>query len=92
MSHALIRQMDSYVVMEPGCQERILSSEELLSWLVGHLASLSALPDDLSSRPDALSRACYLRDTACELELQPGCRISWFAVRLESPFEDRPTA
>lgn len=91
MSDPLIRQMEAYVVLEPGCGERILSSEELLSWLVGHLAALSDLPDDLSSRPDALSRARYLRDTACELELQPGCRVSWFAVRLESPFQDDPT-
>ncbi|MEA5413320.1 chlororespiratory reduction protein 7, partial [Synechococcus sp. BA-120 BA3] len=24
-------------------------------------------------------------DTACELELAPGCAIQWFAVRLEPP-------
>ena len=85
MSDPLLRELDHYVVLEPGAAERILSRDETLAWLAGHLTALTALPTDLAALADPALRALRLLDTACELELEPGLRVQWFAVRLEPP-------
>ena len=85
MSDPLLRELDHYVVLEPGKGESILSAAETLHWLAGHLAALAEPPADLADLADPAARAARLLDTACELELGPGCAIQWFAVRLEPP-------
>jgi hypothetical protein len=42
-------------------------------------------PVDLQDLPKGRLQAERLLDTACELELEPGLRVQWFAVRLEPP-------
>lgn len=85
MSDPLLREMDHYVVLEPGGEEEILSAEETRAWLARHLSSLSSPPADLVHLSDAKDRVERLLETACELELEPGVAIQWFAVRLERP-------
>lgn len=85
MSDPLLRELDHYVVLEPGGDEVILSAAETLGWLRSHLAGLAEPPGDLADLADADERARRLLDTACELELAPGMTIQWFAVRLEPP-------
>jgi hypothetical protein len=85
MSDPLLRELDHYVVLEPGAAERILSREETLAWLEIRLAELPDPPADLRALGAPAEWAVRLLETACELELEPGCRISWFAVRLEPP-------
>ena len=85
VSDPLLRELDHYVVLEPGKGESILSAAETLHWLAGHLAALAEPPADLADLADPEARAGRLLDTACELELAPGCAIQWFAVRLEPP-------
>jgi hypothetical protein len=85
MSDPLLRELDHYVVLEPGAAERILSREETLVWLEHRLAGLQEPPADLRGLGAPAVWAVRLLETACELELEPGCRISWFAVRLEPP-------
>ncbi|MFZ9754274.1 MAG: chlororespiratory reduction protein 7 [Cyanobium sp.] len=85
MSDPLLRELDHYVVLEPGAAERILSREETLAWLEIRLAELSDPPADLRGLGAPREWAVRLLETACDLELEPGCRISWFAVRLEPP-------
>ena len=85
MSDPLLRELDHYVVLEPARAERILSAEETLAWLVNRLEGLPQPPADLSALPSAQARAQRLLETACELELEPGVVIQWFAVRLEPP-------
>jgi len=85
MSDPLLRELDHYVVLEPGAAERILSREETLAWLEHQLAGLAEPPADLRGLGAPGEWALRLLETACELELEPGCRISWFAVRLEPP-------
>ncbi len=85
VSDPLLRELDHYVVLEPGQGETILSATETLHWLAGHLTTLADPPADLAELPDPVARAGRLLDTACELELAPGCTIQWFAVRLEPP-------
>lgn len=85
MSDPLLRELDHYVVLEPGGAEAILTAAETLAWLQAHLGHLEAPPADLAALADPCERAQRLLDTACELELEPGRVISWFAVRLEPP-------
>jgi hypothetical protein len=87
MSDPLLRELDHYVVLEPGGAEAILTSAETLAWLQTHLRQLGAPPADLAGLADPGERAQRLLDTACELELEPGRVVSWFAVRLEPPGE-----
>jgi hypothetical protein len=85
MSDPLIRELDHYVVLEPGAEERILTADETRDWLERTLAELPEPPADLSDLPDAAARAERLLETACQLEIAPGWTIQWFAVRLEPP-------
>ncbi|MEB3351715.1 MAG: chlororespiratory reduction protein 7 [Cyanobacteriota bacterium] len=82
MSHPLLRELDHYVVLEPGCPEVILTAAETLQWLERRLASLDAPPADLRDMGDGASQARRLLETACELELAPGRTIQWYAVRI----------
>jgi hypothetical protein len=85
MSDPLLREQDHYVVLEPQAGERILTAAETLDWLAERLAGLPELPADLADYPHDRARAERLLDTACELELEPGRTVQWFAVRLEPP-------
>ncbi len=85
VSDPLLRELDHYVVLEPGREECILNASETRQWLAGHVGGLADPPADLADLADPESRARRLLDTACELELAPGFTIQWFAVRLEPP-------
>lgn len=85
MSDPLLRELDHYVVLEPGGAERILSAAETLLWLAARLDTLAEPPADLRQLVDVHDRARRLLETACELELEPGRVVQWFAVRLEPP-------
>ncbi len=76
------------MVLEPGGAERILTAAETLNWLTAQLAALPEPPADLRGQGDARQQAERLIDTACELELEPGRAVQWFAVRLEPPGGD----
>jgi hypothetical protein len=85
MSDPLIRELDHYVVLEPGRPQELLSAAETLQWLERQLSHLVQLPPDLSALPSAAAQAQRLLETACELELEPGMVVQWFAIRLEPP-------
>ena len=85
MSDPLIRELDHYVVLEPGQPQQLLSAADTLVWLAQLLLRLDPLPADLRDLPNAETRAQRLLETACELELDPGVVVQWFAIRLEPP-------
>jgi hypothetical protein len=85
MSDPLLRELDHYVVLEPTRGERILTAAETLSWLTAQLSALEEPPADLLSLANDRERAGRLLETACELELEPGLAVQWYAVRLEPP-------
>jgi hypothetical protein len=85
MSDPLLRELDHYVVLEPSAGERILTAAETLVWLERQLERLEEVPADLSGLGSRTEQAARLLETACELELEPGRRVQWFAVRLEPP-------
>lgn len=73
------------MVLEPAAAERILDAAATEQWLSNWLQRLPTPPADLADLPDVGSRARRLLDTACELEIEPGVSLQWFAVRLEPP-------
>ena len=83
MSDPLIRELDNYVVLVPGEEEKILSSDETLVWLQDWLASFEVLPEDLREEKSLFFAAQRLLETACALEIRPGFTLQWFAIRLE---------
>tara|TARA_Y100001968_G_C18801740_1_gene455963 strand:- start:185 stop:448 length:264 start_codon:yes stop_codon:yes gene_type:complete len=85
MSDPLIREIDNYVIMEPGQKEKFLTSKETLEWLEKWIQEIHELPKDLKTKPSAKDAAQYLLDTACDLEIHPGFTIQWFAVRIDPP-------
>ena len=85
MSDPLIRACDNYVVIEPGKEEIFLTAKETLQWLKSWLEQLEKLPQDLSNQPSLTAAAKRLIDTACDLEIKPGVKVKWFAVRLDPP-------
>ena len=85
MSDPLIREMDNYVVLVPGKSEEFLDKEKTLLWLQSWLKNFDELPLDLACKSSITEAAQHLLDTACDLEIKPGFKVQWFAVRLESP-------
>ena len=83
MSSPLIRDCQNYVVLEPRKSERFLTSEETLQWLKKWLDHMEVLPKDLQNEPSNESAAKRLLDTACNLEIEPGFTLQWFAIRLD---------
>ena len=85
MSDPLIRELDHYVILEPGKNEQFLTKLETLQWLESWLNQIEELPKDLSKKKTLEEAAQYLLDTACDLEIDQGIKLQWFAVRLNPP-------
>tara|TARA_Y100001968_G_scaffold328512_1_gene375833 strand:- start:2119 stop:2358 length:240 start_codon:yes stop_codon:yes gene_type:complete len=77
--------MDHYVVLEPEKNEQFLTEEETLHWIQNWLNSMNELPQDLLGKSSFEDAAKHLLETACELEINRGFKIQWFAIRLDSP-------
>ena len=79
MSDPLIREIDNYVILEPGKEERFLTSEETLTWLENLLKNMTELPLDLKNKKTLKDYSidpnnfCYSFDGENELphELSP---------------------
>lgn len=84
MTDSLMFQEDEYVVLTPGQPEEILTAAEMLAKLASTLAATSVdLPIDVSSKTSIAARAAYLLVNYCELDLDNGQYLHWYAVRLE---------
>ncbi|MBW4663044.1 MAG: chlororespiratory reduction protein 7 [Chroococcus sp. CMT-3BRIN-NPC107] len=84
MPDPMMYQQDDFVVLEPNQQEQFITANELLEKLKVVLAhSQSKLPQELQSLSSIEEQANYLIDTSCELVLEPGQYLQWYAVRLE---------
>ena len=85
MSDPLIRACDNYVVLEPGKKEQLLTTQETLIWLQKWLKRLERLPVDLQNHSSLEDVAQRLIDTYCILEIEPGFKIQWYAIRVDNP-------
>ncbi len=85
MSNPLIRDCENYVIMEPCKEEEFLTAEETILWLENWLQKMENLPEDIKKKPSIKAAAQHLLDTSCDLEIKPGFKLQWFAVRLNPP-------
>jgi Protein CHLORORESPIRATORY REDUCTION 7 len=85
MPDPLMYQQDNFVVLETNQPEQFLTASELLEKLKTVLKKIDSqdLPLDLQNLDSVESQAQYLIDTSCELKLEPGQYLQWYAVRLE---------
>lgn len=84
MTDPLMYQEDNFVVLEPNQPEQFLTAAELLEKLKGVLSQRQQnLPPELQKFNSIDAQAKYLIDTSCDLNLEPGQFLQWYAVRLE---------
>lgn len=84
MADALMYQEEMFVLLAPGQEEVILTPEELLDYLKTTLTHYPGdLPRDVAKFTTVDEQAAYLRDQSCELPLEPGQTLQWYAIRLE---------
>ncbi len=84
MPDPMMYQQDNFVVLEPNQQEQFVTASELLEKLKLALAhGQQHLPQELQNFSSIEEQANYLIDTSCELVLEPGQYLQWYAVRLE---------
>ncbi|HEY9700312.1 MAG TPA: chlororespiratory reduction protein 7 [Trichocoleus sp.] len=80
----MYQEEDTYVLLEPNQPEQFLSSQDLLVKLKAVLANRQDnLPRDLQRFTTLDEQAKYLMESACELDVEPGAYLQWYAVRLE---------
>jgi len=83
MSNPLIRSVDHFVLLEPDKKERIVSREEAIRWLKEWLKKTDITTikqNENFEKEENVSK--FLEDT-CELEVNSGYVIKWFAVRID---------
>lgn len=84
MPDQMMYQQDDFVVLEPNQDEQFLTAAELLAKLKLVLSqNQQQLPQELHQFDSIDAQAKYLMDTSCELVLEPGQYLQWYAVRLE---------
>ncbi|MBW4662373.1 MAG: chlororespiratory reduction protein 7 [Drouetiella hepatica Uher 2000/2452] len=75
---------EAYVILEPNQPEQFLTPTELLEKLKVILGDRQDdLPQDLQRFTDLTDQARHLMETTCELDMEPGQFLQWYAVRLE---------
>lgn len=84
MPDSIMYQHDAYVVLETNQPEALLTPEELLEKIKGILATRQDdLPRDVQKFASVEKQSQYLLETSCELDMEPGKYLQWYAVRLE---------
>lgn len=84
MPDQMMYQQDDFVVLEPNRDEQFLTAAELLAKLKLVLSqNQQQLPQELHQFDSIDAQAKYLMDTSCDLVLEPGQYLQWYAVRLE---------
>lgn len=84
MPDPLMYQQDAFVVLETNQPEQFLTPVELLEKLKVILSQRQQdLPRELQRFNSVEAQAQHLLDTSCELDVEPGQYLQWYAVRLE---------
>lgn len=84
MPDPLMYQQDAFVVLESNQPEQFLTPTELLEKLKEILSQRQQdLPRELQKFESIEAQAQHLLDTSCELDVEPGQYLQWYAVRLE---------
>jgi hypothetical protein len=84
MTDPRLYENDHFVVLESDQPEQFLTTPELVAKLTAILAERQDnLPRELQKFDSISQQAQHLMETACELDMQPGQFLQWYAVRLE---------
>ena len=82
MSNPIIRSTDHFVLLEPQKKEQIVTKEEAIIWLKDWISRVNVSTIYQTQEfKDEKDIAVFLENT-CELEIEPGYKVKWFAVRL----------
>ena len=69
--------------MEPGKDEEFVTSDDAITWLENWVSQLDYKSKDLANYNSSHQAAKHLVDTACQLKINAGFTVQWFAVRLD---------
>ena len=85
MPNSLMYEEDNFVVLETNQPEQFLTASELQQKLMRVIKEIKFedLPRELQHFDSTQAQVKYLIDTTCELNLNPGEYLQWYAVRLE---------
>lgn len=86
MPDLLMYEQDHFVVLETNQPDQFLTAAEMLEKLKTTIVDhQDCLDPDARLLPSLEAQAQALLDTVCELHLEPGHYLQWYAVRLEKP-------
>ena len=82
MSNPLIRSIDHFVLLEPNKKEEIVSKEDAIIWLKDWISRVNVSTIYQTEEFKNEENIADFLENTCELEIEPGYKVKWFAVRV----------
>jgi len=82
MSNPLIRSVEHFVLLEPDKKEIIVTRDEAINWLRNWLKKTDSTTIDQNMDFEKVEHIAKFLEDTCELEVENGYTIQWFAVRV----------
>ena len=83
MSNPLIRSVEHFVLLEPEKKEEIVTKEEAIKWLKQWLLKIDSSTINQNEDFEKEENLEDFLENTCELEIQQGYTVRWFAVRID---------
>ncbi len=82
MSNPLIRSVEHFVLLEPDKEEKIVTRDEAIKWLKCWLIKVDSIRLNQKGEFEKETYISEFLENTCELEINQGYTIKWFAVRI----------